>query len=67
MSIAVIHLYSNFSIDEEYVPIPGDEVTYQKCLTPPKNESYQAVHVKITHLKEGEVHHRWDGSIAPTQ
>lgn len=49
------------------MPIAGDEVTYQQCLVPPKNENYQAVHVKITHLKEGEVHHRWDGSIAPVQ
>lgn len=51
-----------FSIEGEFVPIPGDEVTYQMCLVPPKNERYQAVHVKITHLKEGEVHHRWDGT-----
>ncbi|XP_067938006.1 calcium-regulated heat-stable protein 1-like [Watersipora subatra] len=49
-------------IDGEFVPLAGDEVTFQKCLAPPKNERYQAVHVKITHLKEGVTHHRWDGS-----
>ncbi|KAF6038084.1 CARHSP1 [Bugula neritina] len=49
-------------VEGEFIPIKGDEVTFQKILIPPKNESYQAVHVKITHLKEGEIHHRWDGS-----
>jgi len=51
-----------YSVEGEFIPIKGDEVTFQKILIPPKNESYQAVHVKITHLKEGEIHHRWDGS-----
>ncbi|KAF6025005.1 hypothetical protein EB796_016686 [Bugula neritina] len=46
-----------YSVEGEFIPIKGDEVTFQKILIPPKNESYQAVHVKITHLKEGEIHH----------
>lgn len=53
-----------FSIDGEYVPKEGDEVTYKRMLIPPKNQKYMAVHVSITHLKEGETHETWE-DIAP--
>ena len=55
-----ISLYLFFSIEDQYVPVEGDEVTFKKTLVPPKNEKYQAMHVKIVHLKEGTVHQRWD-------
>ncbi|XP_071106134.1 calcium-regulated heat-stable protein 1-like [Haliotis cracherodii] len=47
-------------IDGEYVPKEGDEVTYKTVLIPPRNEKIQAVHVKITHLKPGVSHEKWD-------
>ncbi|XP_048762226.1 calcium-regulated heat-stable protein 1-like isoform X2 [Ostrea edulis] len=49
-------------IEGEYVPKPGDEVTYRIILIPPKNEKKQAVHVKITHLAPGVSHEKWDSS-----
>lgn len=49
-----------YSIDGEYVPKEGDEVTYKTVLIPPRNEKIQAVHVKITHLKPGVSHEKWD-------
>jgi hypothetical protein len=48
-----------FSIEDEYVPLPGDRVKYQLCPIPPKFEKYQAVHVHIVDLKP-EVHRRWE-------
>lgn len=54
-----------FSIEGEYVPKEGDEVTYQKCLIPPRNEKYQAIHVKITHLAPGVTHEKWDSPSPP--
>lgn len=62
--LQTMQMFDVFSIEGEYVPISGDEVTYQRCLVPPKNEKYQAVHVKITHLKEGKIHQRWDSPAA---
>lgn len=51
-----------FSIEGEYVPKPGDEVTYKVILIPPKMEKRQAVHVKITHLAPGVSHEKWDST-----
>nr|CAH8869864.1 unnamed protein product [Trichobilharzia regenti] len=48
-----------FDVDGEYVPIEGDVVEYRKMLIPPKNEKYQAVHVKIVNLTPGK-HKTWD-------
>lgn len=47
-----------FSIEGEYVPLPGDEVTYRLCPIPPKFEKYQAVHVRIIQLVH-ERHLKW--------
>ena len=52
------------SIDGEWVPLEGDEVTYKQVHIPPKNEKLQAVHVVITHLKPGVHHERWDSPVA---
>lgn len=46
-------------IEGEYVPSPGDEVFYKLCAIPPKNERFQAVHVKIANMAPG-THERWD-------
>lgn len=48
-----------FSIEGEYVPLPGDEVIYRLCPIPPKFEKNQAVHVRIVHLTP-EKHLKWD-------
>ncbi|KAL9904336.1 cold shock domain-containing protein CG9705 [Glossina fuscipes] len=48
-------------IEGEYVPMPGDEVKYRLCAIPPKNEKFQAVHVKIINFSP-EVHRRWEDS-----
>lgn len=50
-----------YSIEGEYVPMPGDEVKYRLCAIPPKNEKFQAVHVKIINFSP-EVHRRWEDS-----
>uniref|UniRef100_A0A182LZR5 CSD domain-containing protein n=1 Tax=Anopheles culicifacies TaxID=139723 RepID=A0A182LZR5_9DIPT len=47
------------SIEGEYVPLPGDEVSYRLCSIPPKYEKVQAIHVQITHLTP-EKHSRWE-------
>lgn len=47
-----------FSIEDEYVPLPGDEVKYRLCPIPPKFEKNQAVHVKIVNLTP-QVHLKW--------
>ncbi|EAA11357.4 cold shock domain-containing protein CG9705 [Anopheles arabiensis] len=46
-------------IEGEYVPLPGDEVSYRLCSIPPKYEKVQAIHVQITHLTP-EKHSRWE-------
>ncbi|XP_026464164.1 cold shock domain-containing protein CG9705 [Ctenocephalides felis] len=46
-------------IEGEYVPLPGDEVTYRLCFIPPKLEKCQAVHVQIVNLTP-KVHTKWD-------
>ena len=52
-----------YSIEGEYVPVEGDEVTYKVSRVPPKNLKVQAVEVKITHLKSGTKHETWSGQI----
>lgn len=65
----LIHLYTYFSlfpscsIEGEYVPVEGDEVTYKVSRVPPKNLKVQAVEVKITHLNPGTKHETWSGQI----
>jgi len=49
-------------IEGEYVPRVGDEVSYRRCLIPPKNEKFQAVHVEIINFTP-EVHQQWDCPI----
>lgn len=46
-------------IEDEYVPLPGDEVKYRLCPIPPKFEKNQAVHVKIVNLTP-QVHVKWN-------
>lgn len=53
----------SFSIEGEYVPAEGDEVTYKVSRIPPKNLKVQAVEVKITHLNPGTKHETWSGQI----
>lgn len=48
-----------FSIEGEYVPLPGDQVHYRLCPIPPKLEKFQAVHVEIVNLTP-QVHLKWD-------
>ncbi|CAL4242733.1 unnamed protein product, partial [Meganyctiphanes norvegica] len=50
---------NTMSIDGEYIPLEGDEVTYKLCPIPPKREKCQATHVRIINFTP-EVHHRWD-------
>ncbi|ESO89012.1 hypothetical protein LOTGIDRAFT_58748, partial [Lottia gigantea] len=51
-------------IDGEYVPKPGDHVSYKLCLIPPKKEKYQAVHVQITELMPGISHEKWSSPVS---
>lgn len=51
-------------IEGEYVPLPGDEVSYRLCAIPPKFEKVQAIHVHITHLTP-EKHSRWEERSSP--
>ncbi|KAI0236038.1 Calcium-regulated heat-stable protein 1 [Lamellibrachia satsuma] len=50
-------------IDGDYIPKAGDDVSFKKCLVPPKNEKYSAIHVKIVHPAEGVMHETWDAPI----
>jgi hypothetical protein len=52
-----------FSIEGEYVPLPGDEVKYRLCQIPPKYEKNQAINVHIINLTP-EVHLRWDCPVS---
>lgn len=56
-------LYSSNSIEGEYVPVEGDEVSYKICSIPPKHEKIQAVEVTITHLAPGTKHETWSGAV----
>ncbi|XP_055627210.1 cold shock domain-containing protein CG9705 [Toxorhynchites rutilus septentrionalis] len=51
-------------IEGEYVPLPGDEVSYRLCTIPPKFEKVQAIHVHITNLTP-EKHCRWEETASP--
>ncbi|KXJ77813.1 hypothetical protein RP20_CCG006512 [Aedes albopictus] len=51
-------------IEGEYVPLPGDEVSYRLCSIPPKFEKVQAIHVHITHLTP-EKHSKWEERASP--
>lgn len=63
-----LYLLVYCSIEGEFVPLEGDEVTYNLVKIPPKMEKEQAVHVKIEKLKPGETHYRWDSSpVTPPQ
>lgn len=54
-------------IDGEYVPKPGDDVTFKLCPLPFNPSKKQAVHVKITHLAPGVSHEMWNSaSSSPT-
>lgn len=46
-------------IEGEYVPLPGDEVSYRICFIPPKFEKVQAIHVQFIHLTP-EKHSKWE-------
>ncbi|CAJ1075450.1 Hypothetical predicted protein [Xyrichtys novacula] len=50
-------------IEDEYVPVEGDEVSYKVCSIPPKHEKIQAVEVKITCLSPGIKHETWSGHV----
>lgn len=50
------------SIEGEYVPRDGDEVSFRLLPIPPKMEKFQAVHVQITHFTP-EVHQRWESPL----
>ena len=51
------------SVEGEYVPVEGDEVSYKVCSIPPKFEKVQAVEVTITHLNPGSKHETWSGHV----
>lgn len=59
LSKPVTNLFSFFSIEGEYIPQSGDEVSYRICAIPPKYEKYQAIHVQITNLTPN-VHTKWE-------
>lgn len=63
MSIELIFFCFLDSIDGEYVPVEGDEVTYKVCPIPPKNQKIQAVEVVLTHLNPVTKHETWSGQI----
>lgn len=56
-------LLSPISIEGEYVPVEGDEVTYKMCPIPPKNQKFQAVEVVLTQLAPHTPHETWSGQV----
>ena len=64
------HLWKNyinhfvFSIEGEFVPKPGDDVSYKATPIPPKMEKMQAIHVRIVNPAEGVKHERWDTPLS---
>ena len=56
----------NFSIEGEYVPKEGDDVSFKLCPLPFNPEKVQATHVKITHLAPGVSHETWNAERSPT-
>lgn len=63
LSLILAVVAVSFSIEGEYVPVEGDEVTYKVSRVPPKNLKVQAVEVKITHQNPGTKHETWSGQI----
>lgn len=53
-------------IESEYVPLPGDKVTYKLSKIPPKMEKYQAVEVNIVGLdtSSGKCHETWENATS---
>ena len=51
------------SIEGEYVPVEGDEVTYKVCPIPHKNQKFQAVEVVLTQLAPHTPHETWSGQV----
>lgn len=49
-------------IEGEYVPRIGDEVTFRICPLPPKEEKFQATHVRIVNFTP-DVHVKWDAPL----
>ncbi|CAG7718081.1 unnamed protein product [Allacma fusca] len=49
-------------IEGEYVPRVGDEVSFRLCPIPPKEEKYQATHVRIINFTP-DVHVKWDSPL----
>jgi len=58
--VQLLIMFFIFSIEGDWVPKEGDEVTYKRSLVPPKNEKYAAVHVQIIHQVAGIQHEKWD-------
>uniref|UniRef100_A0A7G3ADT2 Conserved oligomeric Golgi complex subunit 6 n=1 Tax=Lutzomyia longipalpis TaxID=7200 RepID=A0A7G3ADT2_LUTLO len=52
-------------IEGEYVPLPGDEVSYRLCFIPPKYEKTQAIHVNITNLTPEQIVVNIEGEYVP--
>ena len=52
-------------IESEYIPMPGDTLSFKLSRIPPKNEKFQAVEVHILSLGNDSTepkHTRWDGA-----
>lgn len=61
----MFQVYGFYSIEGEYIPQSGDEVSYRICAIPPKYEKNQAIHVQITNLTP-TVHTKWETPIYET-
>ncbi|MEJ1271462.1 cold shock domain containing C2 RNA binding [Cricetulus griseus] len=61
--VALILPLLSTSIEGEYVPVEGDEVTYKMCPIPPKNQKFQAVEVVLTQLAPHTPHETWSGQV----
>lgn len=46
-------------VDGDYVPIPGDKITYKLAPIPPKMQKFQAVQAQIVNLDPSK-HHQWN-------
>lgn len=62
-ALVLILLLLSTSIEGEYVPVEGDEVTYKMCPIPPKNQKFQAVEVVLTQLAPHTPHETWSGQV----
>jgi len=47
------------SIEGDFVPKPGDSVSYKRFPIPPKRLTFSAVHVQIVRLNREVVHEKW--------